>query len=664
MKLFRLTVILFCSLCAVSSAESSNLSLFLPAILRNHSHEKEGVKAWVGDPVETVQKTIGSDGGDIQITQGIASGVTVTFPPGSLDEENNVTLSRNEARLLPKDGVFSNIVIDITPEKEHVFYNPIQIKVPFEPNKGMPIPYYINARGYLEPCQIVDLDMDAGMMTFESYHASFFTWIFSVTTLPREDLTKFTTNHDGFRISNAGTPPLTTGGECLGMSAFSVWYYQKKGSGLYNKYNSTLSYCKGGEITGQDIIATRAHLSIHREKSVLIQQANDNFGKLTELMKMGWIRNAIANTKIPIPLILHGHTDGYQHAVVAYDMNELHTVYIYDPNAPGENRAIIFNNDNHEFESYRGYEYVTPIGTGSFYKEPFNNIYKDAENGFSSPDATIEITSPTSGETVQDRHQTISGRIISGEAIVEQLEVDINGDTYTTNVDSFGNFSLNVTLDPGKNIPKFTTKAYDSINQLVIVSNNLQCEQFNLTAPNDNAVILVTLTWSKNDTDLDLYAIDPNGDYSVYYHPETSDGAEIDYDDTDGYGPEHWTLQYSDTVQWNQDYKIRVHYFSDHDNGGTNYQVTVKGYEGTNREFLQTFSGYLGNSNPNNDAPTDSGADWADIVTIRPVQDTNTAGIQKVSVSKEGNIPVITVPVPTPEKRLNIKKMNMQNQKK
>jgi hypothetical protein len=231
-------------------------------------------------------------------------------------------------------------------------------------------------------------------------------------------------------------------------------------------------------------------------------------------------------------------------------------------------------------------------------------------------------------------------------------------------VDSSGDFSLNVTLDPGKNTPIFTTKAYNERNELVEVSNNLQCNKFILNAPDDKAVILVTLTWQKYDTDVDLYAIDPAGDYSVYYHKVTADGAELDYDDTDGYGPEHWTLQYSDTVRWNEDYKIRVHYYSDHDNGGTNYQVTVKGYEGTDQEFFETFSGYFGISNPSNNAPTDSGADWADIVTIRPVQAANTAGIQKASISKEGKVPVITVPVPTPAKRQDIKKKNMQHQRK
>ena len=271
-------------------------------------------------------------------------------------------------------------------------------------------------------------------------------------------------------------------------------------------------------------------------------------------------------------------------------MNELNTVYIYDPNFPNSAKSIVFNNDTYEFETYNNYGSVVPLGTGTFfYKESFEDIWKDAENGFSSPDATIEITSHNSGDTVQDRHVTIAGVVTSGQAIIEKIDIYINGVTYSGQVSSSGSFSVAVTLNSGENRPIFTTYAYDQNNNLVITSNNQECNEFILNAPTDEAVILVTLTWGKNDTDLDLYTIDPTGDYSAYYHEVTSDGGELDYDDVNGYGPEHWTLQYSDTVRWDQDYKIRVHYYSDHGNGGTNYSVSVKLYDGDRQRILANF---------------------------------------------------------------------------
>ncbi|MBN4058828.1 hypothetical protein JYT18_01215, partial [Desulfocapsa sp. AH-315-J15] len=364
----------------------------------NHPHESEGIKAQVGDSIETIQKIIGSTGGEIEITQGSAAGVIVTVPPGAFNEDISVTLSQNSGSLSPNEGVFSDIVIDITPGELTHFANPIQITVPFNSSNGFPVPYYINEKGYLKPCQIVNIDTNAGIMTFETYHASFFTWIYSLTTIPREDLTKFKTGDDGFRITNYGTAPLTTGGECFGMSTFAIWYFDKKGSGLYDKYWSNISACTGGDVKGQDIIATRAHLSVSRQWSLYVPKLQQLQG-FSDLMRMGWIRNVLSNTKIPTVLYLYNNSShNGTHAVVAYDMNELNTTYIYDPNYPNSTKSVVFNNSTHQFESYNGYGSVAPLGTGTFfYKESFENIWKDAENGFSSPDATVEITSHTSG---------------------------------------------------------------------------------------------------------------------------------------------------------------------------------------------------------------------------------------------------------------------------
>ena len=91
----------------------------------------------------------------------------------------------------------------------------------------------------------------------------------------------------------------------------------------------------------------------------------------------------------------------------------------------------------------------------------------------------------------------------------------------------------------------------------------------------------MSLTWDKNDTDLDLYVIDPTGDYSCYYNKVTNDGGELDLDDVNGYGPEHWTLMESDTVRYGQPYRLRIHYYNDNNHGGTNYTVKITTQEGT-----------------------------------------------------------------------------------
>lgn len=84
------------------------------------------------------------------------------------------------------------------------------------------------------------------------------------------------------------------------------------------------------------------------------------------------------------------------------------------------------------------------------------------------------------------------------------------------------------------------------------------------------AQIQVSLTWDTK-TDLDLWVVGPNGDKITYENPFSNKSLGwLDYDNTDGYGPENITYNYQMPVG---DYDIRVHYFDG--NLQTNYQVTV-----------------------------------------------------------------------------------------
>jgi hypothetical protein len=86
--------------------------------------------------------------------------------------------------------------------------------------------------------------------------------------------------------------------------------------------------------------------------------------------------------------------------------------------------------------------------------------------------------------------------------------------------------------------------------------------------------------------------------------------------------PEHWLLTTADTVRWGGDYKMRVHYYSDHGNGPSNYTVSIQVYDGANA-VTAYYRGNLAVSNPLNYAPDGTGPDWVDIATITPVQQTN-----------------------------------------
>lgn len=102
--------------------------------------------------------------------------------------------------------------------------------------------------------------------------------------------------------------------------------------------------------------------------------------------------------------------------------------------------------------------------------------------------------------------------------------------------------------------------------------------------PTATAISIVS-RWNSNGTDVDLHLVRPNGtefDTSDCYYAnpspdwgvqnDMSDNPYLDVDDVDGFGPE--TINLSQTA--NGQYRVMLHYFSDHFNGPT--QATVEVY--------------------------------------------------------------------------------------
>ncbi|MEE1947294.1 VIT domain-containing protein [Pedobacter sp. KR3-3] len=78
--------------------------------------------------------------------------------------------------------------------------------------------------------------------------------------------------------------------------------------------------------------------------------------------------------------------------------------------------------------------------------------------------------------------------------------------------------------------------------------------------------IRVVLNWNKNDTDIDLWVTDPDGEKCYYSHPKTEIGGRMSNDFTSGYGPEQFMLKKAIKGK----YKIEVNYFGDR-------QVSISG---------------------------------------------------------------------------------------
>ena len=69
----------------------------------------------------------------------------------------------------------------------------------------------------------------------------------------------------------------------------------------------------------------------------------------------------------------------------------------------------------------------------------------------------------------------------------------------------------------------------------------------------------VILTWDADNTDIDLWVTDPDGEKAFYGHRMTYQGGRMSLDFTGGYGPEEFSLKRARPGK----YKVEAHYFRD-----------------------------------------------------------------------------------------------------
>jgi hypothetical protein len=99
------------------------------------------------------------------------------------------------------------------------------------------------------------------------------------------------------------------------------------------------------------------------------------------------------------------------------------------------------------------------------------------------------------------------------------------------------------------------------INQLIAnYRNKLDLKKINPKIIADLPVnIRVVINWNKDDTDIDLWVIDPNNERCYYSHPATEIGGRLSNDFTRGFGPEQFLLKKAIKGK----YKIQTNFFGE-----------------------------------------------------------------------------------------------------
>ena len=129
-------------------------------------------------------------------------------------------------------------------------------------------------------------------------------------------------------------------------------------------------------------------------------------------------------------------------------------------------------------------------------------------------------------------------------------------------------FSATFSINAGTNT--ISIEVYD-LNDTLFA----RTEQWEVVGTVEPTSMVVTLWWNTNLTDIDLHVAEVEDDTAVahcYYGNMSAGDMVLDYDDVDGYGPEHITV---DNVTGTKTYEIRVYYFADHNDSDTTTATTA-----------------------------------------------------------------------------------------
>lgn len=199
-----------------------------------------------------------------------------------------------------------------------------------------------------------------------------------------------------------------------------------------------------------------------------------------------------------------------------------------------------------------------------------------------------------SGGTTTERVQAISGRVMNpagadADTFGGKVFIVHNGDrqqvTPTTCYEEDcqpgeWEFTGDTVLTSGSNSIQTVVEDEDG-NQVYSSST------FSVNADIPPRDITVTLTWDTDGNDVDLHVYDPQGNHAYYAALTGIPEGSLDLDDTDGFGPETFTMEQATAGT----YTVKVRYYSTH--GVTsNVPVTVRVSlnEGAPVEYTHTFT--------------------------------------------------------------------------
>jgi uncharacterized protein YfaP (DUF2135 family) len=217
----------------------------------------------------------------------------------------------------------------------------------------------------------------------------------------------------------------------------------------------------------------------------------------------------------------------------------------------------------------------------------------------------VKITSPKEGIIVEARYIEVTGKIKNYKGKVATLSV--NGIKQTIAIEN-GDFTNKAVLFRGRNIIQVSASNKWRLGRdSVIVTSNVKATD-----------LWVKLTWEEDKADVDLYVTEPNNSTAWFKTKTNVSGGFLDFDDTDGYGPEHYYI--SSLAGHKVDagnYSIRVHYYEPHGYmGPINAEILVL----KNEKYYNTYKVAISKANVDSAGPGGWDIDnqaWVYVDTIK-----------------------------------------------
>ena len=220
------------------------------------------------------------------------------------------------------------------------------------------------------------------------------------------------------------------------------------------------------------------------------------------------------------------------------------------------------------------------------------------------------ITSHAQGDQVSDRVVTITGKIPEeAEESANKVTITANGIATDTSLNSDGSFAADIVATLGDNIIK--AQGFSGSTP-VTNEENITIQGVESSSTRRNALIpsraVFVLSWDTDLTDLDIYSTDKNNG-TIWYADETEGPGNLDFDDTNGFGPEVISYRGTDNnVYVNGLFDLDVHYFSGSQSTNYTLDVVLNETAGSNRRKFQFESTVPHTqSNSGQDGPAGSG---------------------------------------------------------